>query len=84
MRELKDNANGYKSPYFEDYDSSGDSYSLAWRYLGVYIDDDGYSRKVLWAAVGTDILARYPVCAKVTVFAPFVADHLYQILMRVL
>lgn len=47
MRELGD---GYNSPYFEDYDLAGDSYSLAWRYLGVYIDDDGYSRKVLWAA----------------------------------
>ena len=40
----------YESPYFEDYNSSGDSYGMAWRYLGVYIDEDGY-RKVLWAAV---------------------------------
>ena len=42
----------YESPYFEEYDADGDAYSLAWRYLGVFIDDDGYySRKVLWAAV---------------------------------
>ena len=42
----------YESPYFEDYNSSGDSYGMAWRYLGVYIDEDGY-RKVLWAAVSS-------------------------------
>ena len=45
----------YYSEYFEDYDADGDAYSLAWRYLGVYIDTDDedapYSRKVLWAAV---------------------------------
>ena len=43
----------YESPYFEDYDMCSDSHSLAWRYLGVFIDEyDGYySRKVLWAAV---------------------------------
>ena len=43
----------YESPYLEEYDADGDSYSLAWRYLGVFIDEnDGYySRKVLWAAV---------------------------------
>jgi len=42
----------YESPYFENYDVCSDSYSLAWRYLGVFIDEyDGYySRKVLWAA----------------------------------
>ena len=51
-RELHSSDEEYYSPYFEDYDSDGDSYSLAWRYLGVFIDeDDGYSRKVLWAAV---------------------------------
>lgn len=45
----------FYSEYFEDYDADGDAYSLAWRYLGVYIDteddDAPYSRKVLWAAV---------------------------------
>ena len=46
---------GYASPYFENYDLTGDAYSLAWRYLGVYIDDDGY-RKLLWAAVCRKIL----------------------------
>ena len=51
MRRRLDDGGGYKSPYFEDYDSSGDSYPLAWRYLGVYLDYDGYSRKLLWAAV---------------------------------
>ena len=55
MRKLKSSDEEYESPYFEEYDADGDSYSLAWRYLGVFIDDDDddgyYSRKVLWAAV---------------------------------
>ena len=51
-RELHSSDEEYYSPYFEDYDADGDSYSLAWRYLGVFIDEEnGYSRKVLWAAV---------------------------------
>jgi len=52
MRELGGSHDAaYESPYFENYDADGDSYSLAWRYLGVYIDTgDEYSRKVLWAA----------------------------------
>jgi len=56
-RELSSSSEEYYSAYFEDYDADGDSYNLAWRYLGVYIDtddddDDGYygTRKVLWAA----------------------------------
>jgi len=58
-RELSSSSEEYYSAYFEDYDADGDSYNLAWRYLGVYIDntddeddDDGNSgtRKVLWAA----------------------------------
>jgi len=63
MRELNSNDEGnsdsdsqdaYESAYFEDYNSSGDSYGMAWRYLGVYIDEYGY-RKVLWAAVRSNI-----------------------------
>jgi len=52
MRELQGSHDqAYESPYFEVYDVDGDAYSLAWRYLGVYIDtNDEYSRKVLWAA----------------------------------
>ena len=48
-------SSGYTSPYFVD--SSGneyESYALAWRYLGIFIDCDSSSdcpRKLLWAAV---------------------------------
>ena len=43
---------GHEPPCFEDYDSTGGSCGLAWRCLGVHLDDDGcYSRKVLWASV---------------------------------
>jgi hypothetical protein len=52
-RDLHSSDEEYYSPYFEKYDADGDSYSLSWRYLGAFIDEDDeyYTRKVLWAAV---------------------------------
>ena len=52
-RDLHSSDEEYESPYFEEYDADGHSYSLSWRYLGVFIDEDDeyYPRKVLWAAV---------------------------------
>ena len=52
-RDLHSSDEEYYSPYFEKYDADGDSYSLSWRYLGAFIDEDDeyYPRKVLWAAV---------------------------------
>jgi len=50
------NLDSYVSPYMIDsYGNEYDSYALAWRYLGIYMDcnssSSSCSRKLLWAAV---------------------------------
>lgn len=70
---------GDESAYLVDENGNTyDAYSLAWRYLGLYIDCDvetgdyygGCTRKVLWAAVGTTMRQNPKVSTQIILLVP--------------